>query len=648
MRGRVLTGLEARAPTLASRTSYRPDIDGLRAVAVASVLLFHCGVPGFSGGYVGVDVFFVISGYLITGHLASDIAAERMSILRFYERRIRRIVPALFVMLLLAWFAATWVLLPFYLLETSKALIAAAASVSNIYLWRTANYFAFDSSFQPLLHTWSLSVEEQFYLVIPVLMMLTAKPLRGRWIWLFGPLCVVSFTLSQYATTTFATANFYLLPTRAWELGLGALVATARLPLITRRPTAELTGLAALLLILLPVFLFNDATPFPGLNAIYPCLGSALLIHVGRSARPTATALISTQPFVALGLISYSLYLVHWPIVSLMRYRDVGALDPAQIVAVLIASLVLATISWHFIEQPFRRPNPVLTQRRILLGGVTAAVATCLVGWTGILTQGFPSRFPDFAEQDIPGRVAWKPDRCFLADDLNYRRWSLPDCIRITTGPTRILLWGDSFAAQYMPGLLANAGELKATVIQYTAAGCLPVLGSRSYGLLPCQGFSDHVLSIIREQKIDTVVIAGRWTNLQQDDFARLASTLAVLDRERVRTVVIGQSPEFSIDVQVISYLKGSRAPDAVNRWPVLFPLSINDKLAAVAGNHEFLNPMTALCVKTVCDYQDRGTYLYSDDGHYSADGSDRAVRALLLHLNMLGAGPDPHDSPHF
>ena len=236
---------------LNSAKSYRPDIDGLRAIAVSAVLLFHCGVPGFSGGFVGVDIFFVISGFLITGHIADDINADRMSILNFYERRIRRIVPALFVTLILATLASAFLLLPSYMANESAALLASATAVSNIYFWKSSNYFAADSAFQPLLHTWSLAVEEQFYLIIPLLMTVFKGLFRRRWVLLFAPLCITSFALSVYATTTAPTANFYLLPTRAWELGLGSLVATTPFPIITRRWVAEIVGAFGLLLVLL-------------------------------------------------------------------------------------------------------------------------------------------------------------------------------------------------------------------------------------------------------------------------------------------------------------------------------------------------------------------------------------------------------------
>jgi peptidoglycan/LPS O-acetylase OafA/YrhL len=616
--------------------AYRPDIDGLRAIAVLAVLLFHCGVPGFPGGFVGVDLFFVISGFLITGQLAGDIEAGQMSIGRFYDRRIRRIGPALFVTLIVTAVASAALLLPSYLVAMSWALVSAATSVANIYLWRVAgDYFAPMSTFQPLLHTWSLSVEEQFYLFVPVLMMVCARPLRRRWVLLFGPLCLGSFAFSLVITGPWVAANFYLLPSRAWEFGIGALVATTPLPAITRRWAAEAMAVAALALLLLPVFLFDDETVFPGLNALWPCLGAALLIHVGGGARPAVTALLGTRPFVAVGLISYSLYLVHWPIISLMRYRAVAPLDGAQIAGVVVASVVLATLMWRYIEQPFRRPAAALTRRRVFAGGLGAIAVACLLGLVGIAGRGFPARFPGFAEQQAADLELWKSGRCFLPGDVEELDWSARDCTRIATGPRKVMLWGDSYAAHYVPGIIANADALHATVLQYTASGCPPALSLHARPR--CEKFNAHALDIIRTEHVQTVILSARWTDHLHSSLGQIGSTLAALDAMGVSVVLVGQSPEFAADAQVVAFLKGSRDPGAVNRWTVAFPLAINDTLRRIAGEHAFVDPMPALCDGSTCTYQDRGTFLFLDYGHYSVAGSALAVRALFAG-SALGA----------
>jgi hypothetical protein len=463
-------------------------------------------------------------------------------------------------------------------------------------------------------------------------MMVGARPLRGRWVLLFAPLCLASFALSVFATTAAPVPNFYLLPTRAWEFGLGALVATTKFPAITRRWAAEAAAAAALALILVPVFRFDDATPFPGLNALWPCLGTALLIRVGSTARPAATELLGQRPCVAVGLISYSLYLVHWPIISLMRYWAVAPLDGWQIAAALAASFALAALMWRFVEQPFRRPAAAPNRRRVLAGGLGAIALASLLGLVGIAGRGFPARFPGYAEQVIPGYEQWKIGRCFLGEDPDYRDWSPRDCTRIATGPRKVLLWGDSYAGHYVPGMLANADAVHATVLQYTAAGCPPVLTFRSYSKPGCQAFNAHALDIIRDEHVQTVILSARWTGLAQLglDLDQIGSTLSALDAMGVRVMLMGQSPEFAADAPVISFLKGSRNPRAVNRWTVAFPLAINDTLRRIAGDHTFVDPMPPLCDGSTCTYQDRGTFLFDDFGHYSAVGSSIAVRGLF------------------
>lgn len=615
-------------PSATQLPGYRPDIDGLRSLAVLPVLLFHCGMPGFGGGYVGVDVFFVISGYLITGHLAGELAEGRASILGFYARRIRRIGPALFCTLIVTWLVAILLLLPSNLESASEVMIAAATSVSNIYLWKTANYFAADSAFQPFLHTWSLSVEEQFYAVIPIAMIVTARPLRQRWTLLILPFCLASLALSIFMTSLGPTANFYLLPTRAWELGIGSLLATAHLP-TPGRAMADIIGWVALAILAAVVTLFSETTSFPGLNALLPCGAAVLLLYVGKSPACLPSRLLCWPPFVGVGLISYSLYLVHWPIIVFVRYYSIAPLSGRQIVAIVAASLVLATLSWRFIEQPARRYRNVASSV-IVLSGLVGIALVCLLGYSGVRAGGFPSRFPNFKEQAILGHAVWLPQKCFLGGNPVLSQWSPQECTRIATGPRRVMLWGDSFAAQYIPGIISQANRLKATVIEYTAAGCPPVLSFRSYSRIGCTAFNAHAIDIIRAQHIDTVILSARWTDLESRGLNQLKSTLKMLGDLGVRVIVIGQSPEFPEDVQIISFLKGSQAPDATNRWTVFFDPAINTRLVEIAEGATFINPMSALCDGTRCTYQDKGVYLFEDFGHLSALGSDRVVRSLF------------------
>jgi hypothetical protein len=438
--------------------------------------------------------------------------------------------------------------------------------------------------------------------------------------------------LSLLATTRAPSANFYLLPTRAWELGVGSILATLRLPSLTQRWIAELLAAAGLALILVPVHMFDAAVAFPGANALYPCLGAALVIYAGRPVRSMVTALLSTRPLVLIGLISYSLYLVHWPIIVFVRYSTVEPLNEFGIIEVLSGSFVLAFLLWRFVETPFRRPRPALTTRVLLVGGGVGILVAGLVGFIGVQAEGFPGRFPAFARAASQDDE-WKPGRCFMGTEPDYRDWSAAECTRIATGPHRVLLWGDSFAAQYIPGIIANADIVKATVLQYTAAGCVPVLSLRSLTRGRCVEFTDHALNIVRDEKIDTVILTARWTEIPLQNLGKIRSTLDALRKTGVHVIMLGQSPEFAEDVHVIAYFKGSSSPAAVNRWTVAFAPDFNARLAKIAGTTPFIDPMPALCNGALCTYEDRGVFLYSDFGHLSVEGSRRAVR------NLFGAG---------
>src|SRR5882724_53425 len=336
---------------------YRPEIDGLRAVAVLSVVLYHAGF-GCSGGYIGVDVFFVVSGFLITSLIWSDLEKGRFTFANFWERRARRIVPALVVVTLVTLVIGAVLLLPADLKNLGRASASQAVFTANIHYWLDSGYFAGESAEKPLLHTWSLAVEEQFYLIVPFIMWLTyrTKVLRGRAavisILLTG--FIISLALSIYGIHDFRfpSATFYLLPTRAWELLTGAIVAfLPALPgLLGRRVTRELLSLSGLALILYPVLFYTAETPFPGLAALPPCLGTALLILAnGRidSKAPTVIGrILSIRAVVFIGLISYSLYLWHWPLLAFSRYRAYAPLTVGNRIAIVAVGFALAVLSW--------------------------------------------------------------------------------------------------------------------------------------------------------------------------------------------------------------------------------------------------------------------------------------------------------------
>ena len=611
---------------MALTTKYRTDIDGLRAVSILAVMCFHFGLPAF-GGYVGVDVFFVISGYVITLSLLGDLVAGKFSILAFYERRVRRIFPALIFTFILCWLAAWLLFLPADFLDFSNSLLSSATFVSNIYFWKNSGYFDTSAQLRPLLHTWSLSVEEQFYVFMPIAVYLTHRFLRARWLLAFVPVLLASFALSAFATYTAPTANFFVLPTRAWELLLGALLVFAHLP-AARGRIAEALALCGAALIAFAIVAYSDATPFPGVSALAPCVGAVLLIYAGTHAQTSVGRLLTLPPIVFIGKISYSLYLVHWSIIVFTRHATLREPTDLQIVLIAVASFALATFSWAVIERPFRWPKKRIPRARLLFGGAGAMALAALVGATGVLLHGIPGRLSGPVQQAQIDPDTWMTGVCFLLDDQDYRAWNADRCRRTSGYGENALLWGDSFAAHYVPGLIANADNLTANVFQYTAAGCPPVLSYYSYARPNCQKFNAHVLEIIPRYDIKTVVMAARWLDMRQRGLDTLAATIASLKAAGVDVWVIGQSTEFLTDVATIAHKNGGTG--STDMWPLAFDRGLNEKVRQAAAGATFVDPLSHLCSGKECLYRSGGHLIYADSAHFSDLGSAQAVLAYF------------------
>jgi peptidoglycan/LPS O-acetylase OafA/YrhL len=339
-----------------SHPKYRPEIDGLRAIAVLPVILFHAGFETFSGGFVGVDVFFVISGYLITTIILAELEQGKFSIVNFYERRARRILPALFLVMLVcipfAWF---W-LVPSDMKDFSQSLVAVSVFASNILFWLESGYFDTSAELKPLLHTWSLAVEEQYYVLFPLFLMLFWR-LGKRWILVpLGLVFVASLSVAEWAAYAKPSAAFYLLPTRGWELLIGAFAAFY-LSKVSRKEfskgVSEFCGWLGVTLILYAVFAYSKTTQFPGLYALVPTLGTVLVILFA-TQQTTVAKFVGNRAFVGVGLISYSAYLWHQPLFAFARQRSLTEPSHTVFLVLSVLALVLAYFSWRYVEAPFR------------------------------------------------------------------------------------------------------------------------------------------------------------------------------------------------------------------------------------------------------------------------------------------------------
>ncbi|HUO92682.1 MAG TPA: acyltransferase family protein [Rhizomicrobium sp.] len=615
-----------------ARVKYRADVDGLRAVAVLSVLLFHAHLAAFTGGYVGVDVFFVISGFVITTKLVEEIDEGKFSIANFYVRRIRRILPALVAVILASTIAALVFFLPDALEDFAKSVIATATFVSNAYFWKNSGYFETAALDRPLLHTWSLAIEEQFYILIPIALYLLVTRARRWAFWVFAATALLSLALSIFATDRAPTANFFLLPTRAWELLLGVLVALSPFAPPRNVIVREIIAGASLCLIGFAVLAYNSATPFPGLSALAPTLGTAALIFLGTQGTPTFAATgLAIRPMVGIGLISYSLYLVHWPILVFARYALLRDLQGWEIAAVLGASMVLAWLSYRYVETPFRRPARPATRMKLFSATATVLVALCAIGFVGTLTKGAAFLHPAFAGEMAAskGPDLWLSNKCFLQDQ-KATDWAGDICVRTEGAGRNAVLWGDSFAAQYVDGLMANQKNLTRNIVQYTFAGCPPILSYRSYARPGCADFNARIFDIVKRYQADTVVMATRWDQMRERGLGGLPDTIAQLRARGLKVFVIGQSPLFAFNVQVLDFRDAGAGGNGTADWYTVIAPNQNRDIRAASTGATFIDPLPAFCRGDRCEYKTPRGLLFADYGHFSALGSDRAVKAYF------------------
>jgi peptidoglycan/LPS O-acetylase OafA/YrhL len=609
----------------------RDDITGLRAVAILPVLLFHARVAGFSGGFVGVDVFFVISGFLITGLLDQQAAGGGFRYRDFYERRMRRILPALFAMIAVITPVSLILLSPRNLEHAGLGMMAASTFWSNILFGQETHYFDAAATTKPLLHTWSLSIEEQFYLLFPLIVVGLRRWPRAR----IGLIALIAAaSLSASIGHLDIRGSFFSTPFRLWELALGGLLALMPIPW-PRRWMADLESVIGLGLIGWAVFGFDSRTSFPGLNALVPCLGAAAILHAG-IGRPSLTGrVLSLAPVVWIGLISYSLYVWHWPV--LIFYRFIFLSDPGPLATAGLLALILAIsiASWRWIEAPFRKAGLIRGRTIFILAGCGSALILA-VGTLFSSTHGLPGRFPESYIRQTP---RYGEHSCFL--QLGDRRgsWSEERCTDKAGGTKTVFLWGDSYAAHYAPGLKGLERPLGFNLTQATYAACPPLVDFHSQLASDCPAFNRQVLAAIAAAKPELVILSAQWGGAESDvygaDPARLSglvtATIQALRRAGVKQVlIVGQSPTFTLDVpQLAIGLSMSRQPLA---FQPQFPMVLDPALRAVAVRQGavWFAPKAVLCAGPACRLTDgQGHLLYWDNGHYSPTGSAYLAQAM-------------------
>lgn len=650
-----------------SDLKYRADIDGLRAVAVLPVVLYHAEFSAFSGGYVGVDVFFVISGFLITSIIAGEIEQGTFKLSRFYERRARRLFPALFAVIFASCTAAWWLLLPWEMEDFGQSVATTALFASNFLFFTEAGYFDGPAELKPLLHTWSLAIEEQYYLLFPAFLLLIHRRLSRRFLLWTGLLGLASLILSIWSVARAPDAAFYLLPSRTWELMVGSMIALAPLPVLARW-VQESLALLGLGLIGAAVFLFDAHTPFPGAAALLPCLGTGALLIAGAKGETTMVArVLSWRPVVFFGLISYSLYLWHWPILTFAKHYLVGPLSQQQAAVLVLASVIVAVLSWRFIEQPFRGRDAWLTRK-----GIFSASAAVMVGAIGLglwfdESEGVPERLPapvlhisEFTDDKPPERK-----RC---EGIDPQKLTFERACRLTQSdsPLSLVVWGDSHAMAAMPAFREAALRLELNGLNLTSNGCAPLTGVYQYQRDPeaeCVDFNARVLELLRDHpELQTVVIMARWarhadgTGFGQDNAATryladqdgrafsteqnreiveraLARTLAELKALGRQVILVGSVPEIGQhvpDVLAKSAWRGRSADLTLPRAAFeARQVWVNALLtqAALEDHVTFMPVADTFCDAQTCAAQtETGLPLYFDDNHIASTGAHQLV----------------------
>lgn len=616
-----------------TRFRYRSEIDGLRAVAVLPVIIFHSGSQWMPGGYVGVDIFFVISGFLITGILMREHEAGAFSILRFYERRARRILPALFTVIAVTSILAVFLMLPYELRDFAKSVISVVAFVSNIFFWREANYFATDAERLPLLHTWSLSVEEQFYIIFPIALWVFWKYWRAALVPAMIVVSLASLVLAELMVSRVPGAVFYLLPTRGWELLAGSLSAIYLLRRAKpNRVSGEILGGFGLLAIVYSILSFDAGTPFPSLWALFPVLGTVGIL-VGASDRTLVGRLLSWRPAVAIGLISYSAYLWHQPLFAFARVATPDGNPAAWLMGMLgLASLILAWVSWRYVETPFRRRG-AFNARQIFLQSCAGAAALLGLAAVFLLSQGLAVRFP-------------QEQRAWLVTSPNENGSYVRDGYRtvmnapLSAQQPNLVILGDSFSQDFYNMVVENgffADHAISTI--YVPVRCQLNVGfawretrafinAGNWALCSRSGLSGKQRDMVRRAQV--VVIAFSWLDWSAARFAQVLRNMDLSDDQKV--FVIG-SKRFRSRQEVLRLDR----PRQAKADPPPLDVETTRMLREQLPEDVFVDTLSLLCPEG-CPLFTPGGELISYDGSHLSPAGARYVGEILFSSRGLSA----------
>ena len=650
---------------------YRREIDGLRALAVLPVIFFHAGFQTFSGGFVGVDIFFVISGYLITSIILAEMEAGTFTLANFYERRARRILPALFVVMALCLpFAWLW-LLPQDMKSFSQSLVAVSAFASNVLFWRTSGYFDTAAELKPLLHTWSLAVEEQYYLLFPLFVLLTWR-FGKTWILksLFA-VFIISLAAAHWGSTNKPVFTFFLLPTRGWELLIGGFIAfyfSLGHKQLSHKWLNELGSLIGVSLIAYSIFSFDSKTPFPSLYTLVPTVGTALIIFFTTPQTSTGK-LLGSKIFVGVGLISYSAYLYHQPLLAFAKHRSIDEPSSLLIGLLIAATFCLAYFSWRFVEAPIRNKQRI-NRKQLFTFCVLASFAFALFGLIGHFNKGHTGRMPI----QILTLSAPKSGSSTSCDEELYN--TKQGCLIGSTivKPT-VALVGDSHSDVLRLALSEQLSSKKLSAISYYGSWCAPLIdiGTDDAQKNPkCRKFINEAYeSILEDSEISTVILVAEWGNYTQgfrwadsgvayyydsSSFTRTVSensnavargverTLSKLLAAKKKVIFVKSVPEYSTNIP--SKLSKSFLFSDKLYLPENLVVSQSDYFqrnkeieslilkSTVIRQVSVVETMKIFCPLFQCEYAKDNEPYYIDGNHLSYRGATLLTDEILKHIN--------------
>ncbi len=616
---------------------FRKDVEGLRAVAVIPILLFHAGVSQLAGGFAGVDIFFVISGFLITKIIFNGLKQDKFSILRFYSRRMVRIFPLLFFVILTCNVIGYFVFYPADKALLGESSIYTALLLSNFYFWRNVDYFLPSSQYTPLLHTWSLGIEEQFYIFFPLLLVIgfkwfrRVKPLA----WLILGLSLLSFALAWWLSVTDRERTaFYVLLPRAWELGIGSIVALGGFPAIHSARMKEIVTGFALAAITFSIVAIRPDFTIPAPWMLLPCLATAVLISYGPGT--FADRLLSISPLRRIGRMSYAIYLWHWPIIVFYKVylgykifldHSLTLLNVAVCVGLTLAA---AAASTFLIERPLIRRFREARPQQIFAASFSGMAAVVAIGVSMQRHPGGPQDYPAavgaalrFSSYETTDdyRRQFRPGICFIT---TFDRPADPDCTKLDETRPNVVLAGDSLAAQYWRALQDRFPEHN--IIQATAPSCRPTV--QSIGAALCRAnVSDVLARLVPSERTQTVILAAWW---RPSDLEKLSATIRLIQSYGKRLILVG--PTLNYDVEYPAALATAIAKGNLDLLETLRnketpPLEEQMRGIATQFGIEFVSSIDILCGKGPCAKQlEDGTPLHFDKTHFTLAASRKVV----------------------